>query len=136
MRENTYKPYMIERIVSGLTYPTTGLVGFVWLILGYITKSAPTKFTLYHCYLSIFLSLGYVLCNLLFWWVYELLTKIPYVNIAIVKLVYPFNMPILYGYSIMQIFIYGILVYLCITAFAGKYSYLPWFSNIIKQIVK
>ena len=57
------KTYMIEKIVACLTYPTMGLVGFIWIIIGQVTRSVPTTFTAYHCYLSIFLSLGYVIFN-------------------------------------------------------------------------
>ena len=27
------KPFMIERIVAALTYPTTGIIGVIWLVL-------------------------------------------------------------------------------------------------------
>ena len=130
------KPYLIERLVAGLTYPTMGLVGFVWLIIGQITKSTPTRFTAYHCYLSIFLSLGYVICNYIFWWIYDLITHIPFINRIVSNLVVYFNFPIFYGYSFMQIIIYSVLIYMTVTAFLGMYSYLPWFSDIIKSIVK
>ena len=130
------KPYAIERIVSCLTYPTMGLVGFVWLLIGQFTKSAPTRFTSYHCYLSIFLSLGYVIVNYTFWFLYNLITHIPFINAFIAQIVYFFNMPVLYGYSIMQTFIYGVIIYLGAGALFGKYSYLPWFSDVIKSIVK
>ncbi len=136
MQNQQPKLYVIERIVSGLTYPTMGLVGFVWLIIGQITKSSPTTFTLYHCYLSIFLSLGYVIFNYIFWWIYEIVTHIPFLNVVVAQVVFLFNMPLIIGYSIMQILIYSAIIYLMITAFFGKYSYIPWFSDVIKSIVK
>ncbi len=136
MYDESHQPYVIERIVSGLTYPTMGLAGFVWLLIGQLTKSAPTRFTSYHCYLSIFLSLGYVICNYIFWWLYEVITHVPFINTPVAQLVFLFNAPILYGYSIMQIFLYSVIIYMTVTAFLGMYSYLPWFSDIIKSIVK
>lgn len=62
---NSENPYMIERIVAALTYPTMGMIGFIWLILGLITKARPRAFTLYHIYQSIFLSIAYVVLSLL-----------------------------------------------------------------------
>ena len=136
MKDIHEKPYLIERLVACLTYPTMGLIGFVWILLGQITKSQLTKFTKYRCYLSIFLSLGFVLCNYIFWWGYDIITHIPFINGLVAQIVYIFNMPVLYGYSIMQILIYSVIIYMGGGAFIGKYSYLPWFSDIIKSIVE
>lgn len=136
MYQENDKLYMIERLVSCLTYPTMGLIGFVWILIGQFTRSAPTKFTAYHCYLSIFLSLGYVICNYIFWFLYNMITHIPFINRLVAQLVYLFNMPLVLGYSFMQVLIYGTIIYLAVTAFMGKYSYLPWFSDIIKSIVR
>ncbi len=130
------KTYMIEKIVACLTYPTMGLVGFIWIIIGQVTRSVPTTFTAYHCYLSIFLSLGYVIFNYIFWFLYNLITHIPFINGVAAQIVYLFNMPLVYGYSFMQILVYGVICYLALGGLLGKYSYLPWFSDIIKSIVK
>lgn len=135
-REEQAKPYVIERIVAALTYPTTGIIGVIWLILGMITKSAPRKFTLYHIYQSIFLSLAYIILDYLVRILSNMLSFIPFINRIVAQLLYWFNMPVLIGYSIIQVFIYSVLIYLVITAFMGKYSYLPFVSNNIKQITK
>jgi len=136
MYQDNPKPYMIERLVASLTYPTMGLIGFIWILLGQFTKSVPTKFTAYHCYLSIFLSLGYIIVNYIFWFLYDVITHIPILNRLVAQIVYLFNAPGLFNYSLMQIFIYSVIIYLAVTAFLGKYSYLPWFSDIIKSILR
>ena len=77
---NSENPYMIERIVAALTYPTMGMIGFIWLILGLITKARPRVFTLYHIYQSIFLSIAYVVLSLLIGIVVNILSYIPLIN--------------------------------------------------------
>ena len=130
------KPYLIERIVAALTYPSTGIIGVIWLILGMITKSAPRKFTLYHIYQSIFLSIAFIVIDYLVRILVNMLSFIPFINRLVAQLLFLFNMPVLLGYSVIQIFIYSLLIYLTVTAFMGMYSYIPFVSNNIKQILK
>lgn len=130
------KPYVIERIVAALTYPTTGIIGIIWLIIGMITKSAPRKFTLYHIYQSIFLSLAYIILDYLVRLLANMLSFIPLLNRLVAQILFWFNMPVLFEYSIVQIFVYALLIYLTITAFVGLYSYIPVVSDNIKQLLR
>ncbi len=130
------QPRMIERIVSALTYPTLGLVGVVWLIIGALTRSYPKKFTMYHIFQSVFLSILYVIVNWLFWQIVNILSFVPLLNRIIRQLVFWFNMPLVFGYSVVQCVIYGLIIYLTVFAFMGLYSYIPWISDIIKSNFK
>ena len=130
---NSENPYMIERIVAALTYPTMGMIGFIWLILGLITKARPRAFTLYHIYQSIFLSISYVLLSLLIGIVVNILSYVPLINKLVAQIVFWTNAPVFFGYSIIQTIIYAIILYLAVFAFMGRYSYFPWVSEIIKE---
>lgn len=129
-------PYLIERIVCTLTYPTTGLIGFIWLLLGLFTKSELSTFTKYHIYQSIFLSIGYMLLSWVVGFVSNILSYIPFINKLVANITFYFNMPILLGFSLLQIVVYGTLTYLAIFAFLGKYSYLPYVSEIMYDTAK
>ncbi|CCY24621.1 unknown [Brachyspira sp. CAG:484] len=130
---NSENPYMIERIVAALTYPTMGMIGFIWLILGLITKARPRAFTLYHIYQSIFLSIAYVVLSLLIGIVVNILSYVPLINKLVAQIVFWTNAPVFFGYSIIQTIIYAIILYLAVFAFMGRYSYFPWVSEIIKE---
>mgnify|MGYP001513345949 FL=1 len=130
---NSENPYMIERIVAALTYPTMGMIGFIWLILGLITKARPRAFTLYHIYQSIFLSIAYVVLSLLIGIVVNILSYVPLINKLVAQIVFWTNAPVFFGYSIIQTIIYAIILYLALFAFMGRYSYFPWVSEIIKE---
>ena len=136
MHSDYEKPYMIERIVSGLTYPTMGMIGFIWLILGLITNAKLRTFTQYHIFQSIFLSIAYVILSLLIGVLSNILSVIPLINKLTAQIMFWLNMPVIFGYSLIQACIYTIIIYLAITAFMGKYSYLPWVSDIIKQNIR
>lgn len=127
------EPYMIERIVAALTYPTMGMIGFIWLILGLITKARPRLFTMYHIYQSIFLSIAYVVLSLLIGIAVNMLSYVPFVNKLVAQLVFWTNAPVFFGYSIIQTIVYAVILYLAVFAFMGRYSYFPWVSEIIKE---
>lgn len=131
MREDA--PFMIERIVAALTYLTMGMVGFIWLIIGLFTKARLKPFLQYHIFQSIFISLGFALLSILIGWLSNLLSFIPVINQIVAQITFWLNMPLIFDYSLIQALIYLFLIYLVITSFIGKYSYIPWVSDIIDQ---
>ncbi len=130
------KPFMIERIIASLSYLTVGFVGCAWLIISKFAGLRLTKFLTFHVFQSIFLSIGYVLLSFLITFIVQFLSIIPIVNKITMQVIFLLNMPILVGYSIIQIFIYGIMLYCIITSFAGKYTKIPYVSDIIGYNVR
>ncbi|MBR6098765.1 hypothetical protein IKP85_03375 [bacterium] len=130
--ERSTLPKMSERILAALTYMTAGTVGIVWLIVTTVRGNLPSRFGLYHIMQSIFIYLCYIIVNWIFWTVTELLSNIPFLNRLIRQLIYLFNGPFVFGYSVMQCLIYGVLLYLIVFSFMGLYAYLPFFSDVIK----
>lgn len=131
MREDT--PYMIERIIAALTYLTMGMVGFIWLIAGLFTKARLKPFLQYHIFQSIFIALGFTVLSIFIGWLSNLLSFIPIINRLVAQITFLLNMPLIFDYSLLQTLIYTVLIYLAVTAFMGKYSYIPWVSDIIDQ---
>ena len=125
------KPYPIERILAAGTYLTAGGVGFVWLIIAALSKKTVTKFLMYHIMQSIFISIAFFLISILGNLIYVILYKIPLIN----AIPYLINMPLslVFNLSLVQLFTTSIILYLAITSGLGYYSYLPWFSDIIKD---
>ncbi len=131
MREDT--PYMIERIIAALTYLTMGMVGFIWLIAGLFTKARLKPFLQYHIFQSIFIALGFTVLSIFIGWLSNLLSFIPIINRLVAQITFLLNMPLFFDYSLLQTLIYTVLIYLAVTAFMGKYSYILWVSDIIDQ---
>lgn len=130
------KPYMIERIVSALSYLSAGMIGFIWLILGVLTKSGLRPFMKYHIFQSIFLSMGYFLLLIILEQLSIVINFVPFVRNIFSMLTFPLVIPIIFGLSIIQILIYTLLFYLALTSLMGRYSYLPWISEIINKNVR
>lgn len=123
--------YPIERIIAALTYLTTGMVGFIWLIVATVFRKRVTEFLLYHIFQSIFVTIAYFLLTIILTLLYKILYIVPIVNVIPYFLNMP--VPIVFNFSIIQILTTSIILYLTITAFCGYYSYLPWVSDIINQ---
>ena len=51
----------------------------------------------------------------------------------VAQITFLLNMPLIFDYSLLQSVIYIFIIYLAVTAFIGKYSYIPWVSDIIDQ---
>lgn len=130
------KPYMIERIVSALSYITSGFIGFIWLLLGIFTKSNVRPFLKYHIFQSIFLAIAYFLACQLLGMLASVINYIPIVRNILSMVLFPLMMPLILGFSILQILIYTFIFYLVVTSFMGRYSYIPWISDIIKMNVR
>lgn len=131
MRNET--PYLIERLIAALSYLTMGMVGFVWLIIGLFTSARLKPFLQYHIFQSIFISLGFAVLSILVGWISNLLSVIPFINKVVAQINFLLNMPLIFDYSLLQTVIYAFLAYLAITSFMGRFSYIPWVSDIIDQ---
>ena len=134
MREDT--PYLIERIVAALSYLTMGMVGFIWLIIGLFTQASLKPFLKYHIFQSIFISLGFAVISIFVGWLSNILSFIPLINKVVAQLNFWLNMPLILDYSLLQAVLYAFIIYLAATSFIGKYSYIPWVSDVIEQSVK
>ncbi len=124
---------LIEKIVSALSYLSMGMVGFIWLIISLFTRVRLKTFLQFHIFQSIFISLAYAVLSLFVGWVSNFLSVIPFINKVVAQINFLLNMPLLFSYSFIQIILYSFIFYLAIQAFRGKYSYIPWVSEIIGQ---
>lgn len=130
------QPVLIEKIIAALSYLTMGLVGFIWLLIALFTKNNLRPFLKYHIFQSIFISFAFLILNLVLGIVMNILSMIPFVNQLVLQFTFYLNAPLLFGFSIIQILINIVILYLAITSLQGQYSYLPWVSDIIKINVR
>lgn len=130
--QRRYEPLPLEKIIAALSYLTSGLIGFIWLILGAVLKLGIRPFLLYHIYQSIFLSVLFFIVQLGLKIILDILSAIPLIGQLVSTLTFLFTTSIFGGFSIITLVLLSIVIYLTITSLMGKYSYLPWVSNIIR----
>ena len=130
-------PSLMERIIAVANYFTFGMVGFVWLILVALKKAKITPFLQYHIFQTFFTVMLFWLASVFIGLIAQILSFVPFINLLVVKIIYYFNAPFFAGkYSIVSSAISLIVLYLCLTSFQGKYSYLPWISPIIRKNIR
>lgn len=138
MRNSNYSKSvsLLERLIAAATYVTMGMVGFVWLIFCALTKTSLKQFLKYHIFQSFFLVMGCFLLNIFTNLVVSILSVIPFINILVYKLLFLFTAPIAFGFSIVSFCVLVVMVYLVLTSLQGRYSFIPWISNIIDSNIE
>lgn len=131
MYNQTSEPLLMEKIIAALSYVTFGFVGFIWLLIGIFTKSTLRSYLKYHIFQSIFISIAYFLLCTFLGLIMNILSIIPFVNQLVLQLTFYLNAPIIIDFSIIQLLVNAVIIYLVVTSFQGKYSYIPWISEII-----
>lgn len=135
-RNNTNNILPAEKIIAILSYFTFGLVGFVWVIIGAITRQNLKPFLKYHIYQSIFLAILFFIVSHLLIFIINILIIIPVINVIAGALAYFFSVSVIdignIHLSIVRLLVLIVTIYLSLGALKGKYSYIPWVSDIIK----
>ena len=126
---------IVDRIIAPLSYFTYGFAGAIYYVIMMLMKKNISQFLHYHIWQGIFLYLLFFILGFAIRILFGILEFIPFVKILPRQLSYLFNTPVLLNYSIIQLFIYGLMGYLIITSIMGFYSYLPWVSKIISENV-
>lgn len=135
-RYSQNKPLMMEKIIAALTYITSGFVGFFWLLLAFFTKNNIRPYLKYHIFQSIFISIAFFLLGAFLGLIMNILSIIPGLNLIVMHFTFYLNAPVFFGFSVIQSFMFALIIYLVVTSFQGQYSYIPWISDIIKENVK
>lgn len=120
-----------ERGIAAASYITFGTVGFIWLLIAFFTKTNLKNYLRYHTFQSIFISIFYFIVSNLLGLVMQILSIIPFVNHISSRIYFWLNMPVIFGFSIINAIIYIIILYLVLSCIQGRYSYLPWISDVI-----
>lgn len=130
----SHRVYFIERILACLCYLTLGWAGVILLIAQALFKLQPTKFVSYHVFQAIFLFFAYYVISELLGLLVVVIKPIPIINN--IPILLNSAIPLLAGLSIIEALVVSVLFYLMVTSLLGKYSFLPWVSNIIKYWIR
>lgn len=124
-----------DRFVSVATYFTFGMAGLIWLIASFLVfKKTVSPFCAYHIYQSIFIAVILAVLGMFFDIAYSFTSQIPYIGNAIhFVYVHLVRTPTYFTFSLVHFVIFLFLAYLSLGAVLGKYSYLPFISDVIRS---
>lgn len=127
---------ILDRLISCISYITAGWGGMIVLVVMYFRKKTPSRFLRYNAMQSIFISLFYFILAMGLGLILKFLSYIPFINYLVAQIAFFFNRPLLLDYSLIQLFITGLIAYLAITSLFGIYPRVYWISkNIIDRNV-
>ena len=126
----------LDRFISSLTYITAGWGGIIYAFIMYLRKKKISRFITFNIYQSIFVSFIFFGLSMLLGIVLKILSYIPLIDYLVVRITFFFNRPFIGDYSLIQTFVFSIVVYLSVFAALGKIPVLYKISNLIKSYVR
>lgn len=125
----------VDKLISIASYLTMGLAGFIYLIVITLQKATMKPFLKYHIMQSIFVSILMYVITLIIQIIVGVARHVPFVNDIIAIILAVLMGPLIFGFSVLNLLVVCLIIYLCIGAIRGKYSYIPWVSDNIKQML-
>ena len=126
-----YSVGIFDRLVSFLSYVTAGWGGMIALVILYIRKKNPSKFLRYNAFQSIFISLMFFIISYGLELILKILSYVPFLNYIVAFISLQFTKPVFFQYSLGQVLIIGLTLYMAIFALLGKYPRVYWVSSKI-----
>lgn len=120
-----------DRIISCLSYITAGWAGLIFCVIMYFRRKRFSHFARFNIFQSIFISLFYFVIAMALGLVCDLLTKVPVINIVVSFVYFLFNVPIFMEYSLIQLVIFLLVLYMAVFSLFGRYPRVYWISRII-----
>ena len=126
-----------DRVVSALSYLSAGWIGMIVLVVLYFAKKKASRFVQYNVFQSIFISLLFFVVASVFSIVFKVLSLIPLLDYLVAQISMVFNVPIVFGYSILQLFTTVLILYMTVLSACGNYPRVYWISkNVIDRAVR
>lgn len=120
-----------DRIVSAITYLTAGWGGMIILVIMYFGKKSPSHFLRFNVFQSIFISLLFFVLAASINIILQILSYIPFINYLAAQIAFLFSKPFIGPYSLIQAIMSGLIIYMCVFSFFGKYPRVFGISKII-----
>ena len=105
---------------------------YYWEFTGYNV----TRFVRYNVFQSIFISLLYFVLSFGFGLILKFLSYIPFLNYLVATITFQFNRPVLFDYSLIQVFMIGLTIYMAMISLLGRRPRVFWVSRIIDNSVR
>lgn len=127
---------LYERLISALSYLSAGWVGIIAIIVYAVGKKKLPYYLRYNILQSIFIALLLYVISLVVNLVMWVLGIIPFIKIIVAQIGLFFNMPIILGYSLAQLFVFGLIMYTIFNCIIGKIPKIYWISDIVDYATK
>ena len=141
MRENLKmqhnEPSIVEKFISVGSYITLGLIGMIWFIANFLVIKQPmSKFLMYNIIQSFILSIIYAIFITAYNIFIDILMAIPFIG-GLFRFLNNllFGTPVFSTMSLMNFLIFAFVIYLSIFPIFGKLPFVPFVTNMTKNLL-
>lgn len=125
-----------DRLGSAISYLTAGWGGVILLFIMYIRKKNVSHFLRFNALQSIFIALLFFVISMGIGLIADVLKLIPFINFLSAQILFLFNRPIFFNWSLIQVFLLGLTLYMVLFSLLGKYPRIYKLSKIIDYNAK
>lgn len=125
-----------DRLGSAISYLTAGWGGVILLFIMYIRKKNVSHFLRFNALQSIFIALLFFVISMGIGLIADFLKLIPFINFLSAQILFLFNRPIFFNWSLIQVFLLGLTLYMVLFSLLGKYPRIYKLSKIIDYNAK
>ncbi len=136
MKKDFGKISFADKLFSAFSYLSAGWFGLIVSVIFYFRKRSLSRFLQFNIFQSIFISLVFFVLSFGIGLIFKMLSYIPFLNYLVAQISFFLNVPVLFDYSIVQVFLTGLLIYLCVFSLLGKYPRIFYISKIIDNSVR
>ena len=132
----TQLPDIKEKIGAAITYLTLGIWGLIWLLISNRNYFDQKDFIRFHCYQSIFVGLIYMFIPQGFAILFSLIVQI--IGLIPGTLFVTDGIHVVHG-ILQSVFHYGLLaliIYCVIFSLLGKYTNIPYVSQLVNRMLR
>lgn len=142
MRKTTdmQKVLPLEKIVSVLSYFTMGFVGLIWLLFAFACKRKLKYFLMYNIAQSMIISIILYIFKLVIDIIFSIFSLIPFLNTVVAVLNYVLTVKLVkiafLSFSIIELFVFLLLVYISVGVILSRIFYVPVLSNLMHKAMR
>lgn len=124
---------LADRIMSALSYLSAGWLGLIYCIVLYFAKRPISNFIRFNLTQSIFFALLYFILSVALNFVFGILSHIPLIQVLVAWIQLLFFRPVLWHFSLLQLFINGLILYFVLFSLLGKKPYIRGISHLLDR---
>ena len=132
----TQIPDIKEKIGSAITYMTLGIWGLIWLLMSRTPAYYQKDFVRFHCFQSIFIGILYMFLpqgvGILFTLIMQILSLL-HTPLSVIQLL---DSTLNALQHLLNVGLLMLIVYCVIFCLYGKYTNIPWISQMINRMLR
>ncbi len=142
MQHNNVQVLPIEKIISILSYLTMGIIGLIWLIISYFLKKRLRFFLMYNITQSMIISIFLAIFKLILSILLSIIAVIPFIDILAAVINFIVSIKVMtvaflnISFSIFEIFLYLLIIYIIIGILFGRIFYIPLLTDFMNKVMK